>query len=299
MTDATRSALLLQLSEAATAADNTLPDVAAVRQMFARLEMNHVAELFRVLEFTLLLRFDLSILFADYVENEHRPQAHVYARFLILTIYEGARTYRHLLGKQLQAELASSDDSKELIPHIRRVHKALNTIASEAEQVYGDVRNGIAAHRDADAIVQLRRLRDIGGEELADFVLRFLQAAGELEVLLAAVTAGIAQSVKNHIRVVSLRPGTQTNINVTVSGSMPGEARQINAEEIEWVSSDPTVAEVNISGYVTAHCSGHSRITFRSNVSPEVNGGLFVFVGDDDQLAEMSRAWNALITGVE
>jgi hypothetical protein len=299
MTDATRSALLLKLSEAATDADNALPDVAAMRQMFARLELNHVAELFRVLEFTLLLRFDLSILFADYVENEHRPQAHVYARFLILTIYEGAKTYRHLLGKQLQAELASSDDAKELIPHIRRVHKALNTIASEAEKVYGDVRNGIAAHRDADAIIQLRRLRDIGGEELADFVLRFLQAAGELEVLLAAVTAGIAQSVKNHVRVVNLRPGAQANINVTVSGSIPVKSRQINVEEIDWDSSDPTVAEVDTFGRVTAHSAGHSRITFRSSVAPEVDGGIFVFVGDDDQLSEMSRAWNALITGAE
>jgi hypothetical protein len=221
----------------------------------------------------------------------------VYARFVILTIYEGTQTYRHLLGKQLQATLASSDVAKDLIPHIRRVHKALNNVASEAEQQYGDVRNGIAAHRDADAITHLQRLRGIGGEELTDFVLRFGQAAGELQALLAGVTMGIAQSLKNQMRIIQLHPDTQLIINVTTAGASPGESSRVDAQEITWYSSDPSVAEVDASGCLMARSHGCARVTFGSNVAPEVNGGVFVFVGNDEQLAEMSSAWNALVKG--
>lgn len=297
MSDATRSKLLLQLAKNASIANDALPGTAAAREMFARLDMNDVAELYRVLEFALLLNFDLSILFADFVKNEHKPQAHVYARFVILTIYEGTKTYRHLLGKQLQKELASSEATKDLIPHIRASHKALNDVASEAEEVYADVRNGIAAHRDSDATTQLRRLRQIGGEELTDFVLRFLRAAGQLQILLSSLTASIARSLKNHIQVIYLHPGSETIINVTTSGAMPGQISPIDAQELDWHSPDPTVAEINPSGLLRAYSPGNTRITFRRNVPPKIDGSIFVFVGDDAELAEMSRTWKAVLTG--
>jgi hypothetical protein len=253
--------------------------------------MQNVARLYQVLEFSALLNFDLAILFADYVRHELAPKSHVYARFVVLTIYEGTKTYRQLLGRELQDILAADSSSRPLVPLIRGVHKALNAVATDAEHKYGDVRNGIAAHRDVEAVAQLKRLRGIGGEELAQFVERFLQAAGELEKLLAQVSKGLVHSLSNHLRAVSLRVGAELVINVHANPRSADRANPVPPEGLEWTSSCPEVALVSSTGHVVGHATGHARIRFRRDTPPIIDGSVVVLVGNEDELPHLERAW--------
>jgi len=296
MTEGTRRNLLALLSDGARLADGSIDGVAAHREMFARLGMAHVAELYRVLEFALLLRFDISILFADFIRREHEPAAHVYARFVILTIYEGSATYRRLLGKHLQDTLAANADARPLLPRIRALHKAMSSVAKEAVREYRDIRHGIAAHRDENAVVQLRRLRSVGGEELALSVERFTRASMELERLFAELTAGIKQTLDTHLSVIGLHPGQSASINVNVTDGGMASPQPLPGEELDWETSDPAVATVDATGTVYAVSFGHARITFIGRSTP-ASGGAFVFVGTDAQIAEMNEHYSRLLHG--
>jgi hypothetical protein len=274
-------------------AHDNLEYAAASRELFARFNMTGVADLFRVYEFTLLLQFDLHTLFADFVTHEHDITSHVYARYVILVIYEGTAQYRHLLGKELQDSWTTDDFLKHFVTDLRHAHKALNAVAGQAEQRYSDVRNGIAAHRDKEAAAQLARLRQLGGEEVAKFVIDFSTALGSLLQLLAEITKRLFYSFSNHLQYVMLEIAQETDI--TVTGHFDGEsATSVDPESVNWSSSDPSVVHILSPGRIRGVARGFAQIEMTRDTHPRIDGSVFVFVGDPSEFPDFQRVWRSV-----
>lgn len=289
-----REKLLVALSEQEMIAASILNQVGWGRNLFVNLGHEGMAELYKVAEFTALLRFDLACLFSDYVRHEHSERAHLYARFLILTIYESTKTYRGLLGGDLQKRLNDTDGSSFFMQKVRDVHKEMSRVSEAVAKQYGDVRHSIGAHRDPEAFKQLERVRAIGGEELADLYQRFANALSLLERLISEFTGIIAETLQRHLQRLILPIGSQAPISVNLTGESASDSSSIDPSALVWKSANEAVATVDATGLVSAVGRGHSRITFEHPRYRSIAGGAFVLVGQKDELPELDRIWRSL-----
>jgi hypothetical protein len=294
MSPETREKLLAELSKQEMIAARILNQMGGGRHLFVNLGHGGMAELYKVAEFTALLRFDLACLFSDYVRHEHSERAHLYARFLILTVYESTKTYRGLLGGDLQKKLNDTDGSGFFMQKVRDVHKQMSRLSDGVAKEYGDVRQGIGAHRDPEALKQLERVRAIGGEELADLYERFTSALLLLERLISEFTGIIAGALQQHLQRLVLPIGSQARITVNLTGASAADSSPIDPSELVWNSANEAVATVDATGVVNAVGRGHSRITFEHPTYRSIVGGAFVLVGQQDELPDLDRLWRSL-----
>jgi hypothetical protein len=293
LTPASREKLLSVLREQEEVAAQIVRDVGAGRHFFEKFGFEGIAELYRVLEFTAVLRYDVTVIFADYVSYEMTERSHVYSRFLILTLYESTKTYRRLLGKNLQKKLANDKAASEFLARARGAHKALSAVADEVAKRYGDIREGIAAHRDEEALAQLERLRSIGGEEVANVFERFTRALGELEHLLHDFLRVIKQAFELYLRQMILPVGGEANIALNVTEEH-GSAVAVDLRDVAWISHNAAVAVVSEDGRVTALAPGHARVTFEHRSNAQIAGGVFVLVGAPENLQSLEESWQSL-----
>jgi hypothetical protein len=294
-----RRKILDILAESEKLAANVLKQTGEYRRFFDRVGAEGIAELYRVLEFTSLVQLDIACLYADYLLHEDAPRAHVYARFLILTIYESTRTYRSLLGKRLQRKLSEQEGSVVFLQQVRAAHKELCAVSERADRVYGEVRNGVAAHRDEEAVMQLGRLREIGGDEFHELVAAFHAALNTLVVLLADFSGAVKQVVDRTMRTVFLPIGGVSTIKVDVVGQRSTASQLEQPIHLDWRSEDSGVATVSSSGEIRAVGHGSTRVWFQSPTESQIWGGAFVVVAPQEEIPGMIANWKSLFAAHE
>jgi hypothetical protein len=102
-------------------------------------------------EFVLLLQFDFHCLLGDFVRHTGSWRGSLYARLLLLVIHESAVSFRSLLAKDFQAQLAVALGRETARDEAKALHKAASKLYERSEASYGVVRDGIVAHRDRNA----------------------------------------------------------------------------------------------------------------------------------------------------
>jgi len=288
----TRDQLIALSADIELHTDSLLAESGRYRALFDRLEMPLFSKLFHVQEFTCSVQFELACLFSDYLRHELGPRAHVYLRFVVLAIYESTKTYRSLLGRDVQSSLASFPSQDDNLARIRSIHRELVRLSELSDRQFGDLRNGLAAHRDAEAAHFIKRAREVGGEELGELVIPFLSCLNSLFELLRDMNRSVAEAFALSANAMFLRIGDTGSIVINdADGPLSAERRRI---EFAWRSDDVDVATVSDAGDIFGIGDGFTRVHFSSVRSDNVSGTIFVFVGDEATLREMAEGWNNL-----
>ncbi len=143
----------------------------------------------------MLMYHDVATLNRDMVSRDADLQAALYARMVLLTIHESCLTLRGLLGRDFQDE-ARNAFGDEAVAAVRSAHSSLNAVFELANREFGDVRNGLGAHRDPDAHVRWRLLKKGSPHTVANIVIAFLTAnvtlLGTLDVYFSRIGAADA-----------------------------------------------------------------------------------------------------------
>jgi hypothetical protein len=143
----------------------SFPDDSTFRDTFARLTterakfrdagMQMEEELLNILQFSVLFNHDLRILIADIESDNESSRGRLYARFLVLIMYEAAEDLQALLGGKLRGILDTWSAPDELLSDRKTLHKRLGQFRADNDLKFGEMRNKLAAHRDHDASEQL------------------------------------------------------------------------------------------------------------------------------------------------
>ncbi len=159
------------------ARDTAEENLDLIVQTRRKLEENGVTldqRVFNVYEFILLLQHDLSALMCDMVRNHTRLGTSLYARLLILLIYETSeKLQKVLLAKDFREEyLAALDveDNRSLID----AHKRASDLFKRCNSKYGAVRRGLAAHWDVDPDERQRLIDTAEVRPIADLAIEML-----------------------------------------------------------------------------------------------------------------------------
>ena len=130
-------------------------------------------------EFILLVQFDVSCLMRDMVSHESELGPNLYARLLVLTIYESTLTMRRLLSRNFQSTLENALEI-ENNSALRQIHSRVQRLFEECNLQMGAVRDGIVGHRDADADVRVELLEKADVQEVTDLTIELLQTLGAI-----------------------------------------------------------------------------------------------------------------------
>lgn len=134
-----------------------------------------------VLEFLSLYAFEFSCLFEDLIQHQKTLRGTIYARQLILLIYESAEKLRHLLGRQFQEDMQAIGYSVESVELVRRVLRCFNDVFERCNREFGDVRNGAIAHRDRSASTQRQLVEKVHPDLVAEIAAEMSECVLKLQ----------------------------------------------------------------------------------------------------------------------
>jgi hypothetical protein len=120
-----------------------------------------------VLEFLALIQHDQSAILVQLLDATTRLQVILFARLLLLTVYESLKQLRGLLAKPFQDELALALGTHPEGTSARAAHSRVARLFAEWEREFGPTRNKVIAHHDADPEVRLQLLESIDADNLA------------------------------------------------------------------------------------------------------------------------------------
>lgn len=120
-------------------------------------------------------------------------------RVTLLTIYEW--DVHKVTGAEFQRALAALPLADEARAAMRGSLRAVGRIRDRIVKQFGDVRNHVIAHRDADALAQYRMLRRLNADDVLPLVVEFYDAVrmfiGALPEVIVA--AGCTQTLFNQM----------------------------------------------------------------------------------------------------
>ena len=293
MTVQTRELLLGLLRDIETESPEALRVSTSVRKLFRPLGGELLDEILRVNEFTILLQFDLSCLFSDFIIHEHKPRAHVYARFLILTIHEAAASYKRLLGSIIRKLNEGPPASRVAAESIRQIHRKIIKVAAHSDRQFRTIRNGISAHRDAESVTHLERVVAVGGENLAQFLGGLLEVIKELGSFFSQFTQGLIRELNLQLNFLGIPVGSTTRIQFNSD-----DATVVQASDFRFHSTDARVASVDEYGVVAGISPGVVRVSFTSRNHLGADGNVWILVAQPDDLSCELEVWRAQIARV-
>lgn len=174
LTPETRQRLVANAAAAALAGDSLTHAISVRRALTTRglLRDEHVLN---ALEFILLLQFDIGTLVVAFGQTTGSLAGNLYARLLILTIHESTLTLQSLLGPRFREALTARLNRADLDRELREIHSRVTDLHRRVKNHYGDVRDGILAHRDRDAEVRAVLLERTEQEAVAVVVAEVLE----------------------------------------------------------------------------------------------------------------------------
>lgn len=133
---------------------------------------NHI---FNALEFVVLFQFELNTCLKALAQARPGLEPKFHARSLVLTILESLLTMRRLLAKDFRSQLIAESMMPGLDQKLKTLHSEVNRAFEDCNLRFGEVRDGLAAHRDADPEVRLRLLERVDAEDAALLAIDTLQ----------------------------------------------------------------------------------------------------------------------------
>lgn len=165
--------------------ESILPLLPQMRSVLAR-RSEAALRVHNVLEFATLYGYDFNCVFEDMLRHQGTRRGLVYARFLVLLVYEASNKFRGLLGREFQADLRSLGYGDEDVVLARGVHKCFVRAFERCNRDFGDVRNGVVAHRDESGPTQYALIDKAQVREVVDMTLDMDECMARLSALLAA-----------------------------------------------------------------------------------------------------------------
>ena len=162
---------------------------ALLPQRRSQLAAQPTAELARinnVLEFSMLYAFDFNVLLDDTLEHGGSRRGNLYARLLVLFVYEAALTLRTLLAGQFQSDLRVVGYSDGDVSSVRGVHSGFEQAFARCNREFKDVRMNVSAHRDPSATKQLKLIEELDVEAVIDMAYEMETFTVQLNAVLAA-----------------------------------------------------------------------------------------------------------------
>ena len=124
-----------------------------------------LVQLINLLEYILLMDYDLSCLFEEMASTRSRWKKRLYARLVVINLYECANDFAFLLGKPLREQLIvirlpNLDVERRIIHNeIVKFNKSHNAFLKR-------IRNSVIGHRDHDAESQIEFIKSFKTNEI-------------------------------------------------------------------------------------------------------------------------------------
>jgi hypothetical protein len=107
------------------------------------------------LEFVVLFQFELNTCVKAVAQSLPGLEAKFHARSLVLTVIESLLTMRRLLARDFRSQLVAALREPALDQKLKSLHSEVDKLFEDCNSRFGEVRDGLAAHRDADPEVRL------------------------------------------------------------------------------------------------------------------------------------------------
>lgn len=128
--------------------------------------------LFNVLEFLLLLNFEINSLLNDMVSSESKLGPNLYGRHILLIVHESTLTLRNMLAKHFKGENKYKFGPIDIVD-LKNIHSKICKLHDKSVKKFGDVRNGITAHKDEDPETRIKLIETSDVREVTNLVLDF------------------------------------------------------------------------------------------------------------------------------
>lgn len=193
MTPETKSRLLHMTDEAERLAGHAVENLIVQRRRALVGLAPQDEYLLNVIELALLAWHEISALSSDTVRYEGTFRANLYARLLVLSMYESAKRLKGLLGPDFLQAARSVVPEGPTEGELRRVHSDMSRFFKSCRTRFGDVRDGIVGHRDPDPNVRLALLLRTDSESALQMAEQMLLIFDTLGPFIAAYTAGASK----------------------------------------------------------------------------------------------------------
>lgn len=122
-------------------------------------------EVLNAIELATLYRLEAASLVQDFQLAKGARKA-MYARLLLVTVYESMSTLRRLLGKAFREEMMRVV-GPETSDQLNEIGKRISETFARTNEQFKDLRNQLAVHRSPDAMQRLYHLSNTDGAAIA------------------------------------------------------------------------------------------------------------------------------------
>src|SRR5688572_3660085 len=131
-------------------------------------------------ELMLLMEHDQSCLLADWATHTGTLRGNLYGRLLVLTIHESLKVMKSLLGPRFREQLVGALGEPEADAALKQLHSAVCKTSDNCEKQFGDLRDGLVAHRDHDADIRFALLEAATEHQVAGLAVSVLEVTTKL-----------------------------------------------------------------------------------------------------------------------
>jgi len=202
ITPATSARIIGLADQSIEVAEEGLNQFVALRRRLLQKEATADVAVHNAVEFSYLLQFDFNCLLIEFVRYTGSSRGSVYGRLLVLLIHESTRTLQSILGRQFQIQLAATIGRDDALAECRALHRLAVELHRHSQARYGDVRDGILAHRDADPEIRLRLIAMTHDH----------QAVGDLVTRMQEVVLRLARLTAEYVRVLAKQADAKTSL---------------------------------------------------------------------------------------
>ena len=146
-------------------------------------KMKGVSTLFNIALYLLTAQRDIQAVKIDALTHTREWSRKLYARMILLTIYEWDA--HEVCGRSLQEAMELKVIPDDLRREATASLKNLRKIRDKTTKKFSSIRNSAIAHRDKSALVQYRAIRDLNVQDVWDIAAEFF--AG-IEVFMSVLT---------------------------------------------------------------------------------------------------------------
>jgi hypothetical protein len=160
-------------------------------------KMKGVSTLFNIGLYLLIADRDIQAAKIDALTHPDEWSRKLHARIILLTIYEwdadkvSGRDLRDAMDLMLIPEELKREASASL--------RLLREIQQKATGKFASIRNAAIAHRDRNALIQYRAIRDLNVKEVMDIAIEFYDEVGTFISVLARLMV-VGNTLPSHLR---------------------------------------------------------------------------------------------------
>lgn len=175
ITEGTRRALVEICQRCQRQSQTLLQNVVWLRRQGLGRDDDDWSRVFDGFELAQLANFEIAAFLENMVAEELDLKANLFARYLLHAIYENSKSLRGLLNHEFRASVEKVIARADVDQALRAAHSRISQVFRDSDRGFGDVRNGIAGHRDADAETRIMLIEKTDAQPIADLAIAMLQ----------------------------------------------------------------------------------------------------------------------------